>query len=172
MPVFTSDVTVNSTVGLTDTELRATPLPISGTITATPTGTQDVNLVSTIAVPVTGTFFQATQPVSGPLTDAQLRATPVPVATTPVMASTATITRVATSGSSVLLLAANANRKGFIVMTETGTANYVALAATASLTAYTYFLGSASVLEKSGYTGPVALIRSSGSGNVQITELV
>jgi len=30
-------------------------------------------------VPVTGTFFQATQPVSGPLTDAQLRATPVPV---------------------------------------------------------------------------------------------
>ena len=28
---------------------------------------------------VTGTFFQATQPVSGPLTDTQLRATPVPV---------------------------------------------------------------------------------------------
>lgn len=29
--------------------------------------------------PVSGTFFQATQPVSGPLTDTQLRATPVPV---------------------------------------------------------------------------------------------
>jgi hypothetical protein len=29
--------------------------------------------------PVTGTFFQATQPVSGPLTDAQLRAAVVPV---------------------------------------------------------------------------------------------
>jgi hypothetical protein len=32
------------------------------------------------AVPVSGTFWQATQPVSGPLTDVQLRATAVPVA--------------------------------------------------------------------------------------------
>ena len=30
-------------------------------------------------VPVSGTFFQATQPVSGPVTDAQLRATPVEI---------------------------------------------------------------------------------------------
>lgn len=49
-------VTVTGTVttgGLTDTELRATPVPVSGTVTA-----------------------------SGPLTDAQLRATPVPVSGT------------------------------------------------------------------------------------------
>jgi len=45
------------------------------------------------AVPVSGTFFQGTQPVSGPLTDAQLRAVAVPVsgtffqATQPVSAS-------------------------------------------------------------------------------------
>lgn len=32
--------------------------------------------------PVTGTFWQTTQPVSGPLTDAQLRATPVPISGT------------------------------------------------------------------------------------------
>lgn len=32
--------------------------------------------------PVSGTFWQATQPVSGPLTDTQLRATPVPVSGT------------------------------------------------------------------------------------------
>lgn len=38
---------------LTDAQLRASPVPISGTITATPTGTQDVNIVSTIALPVT-----------------------------------------------------------------------------------------------------------------------
>lgn len=31
---------------LTDTELRATPVPVSGTVTATPSGTQDVNVVS------------------------------------------------------------------------------------------------------------------------------
>lgn len=34
---------------------------------------------SAITQPVSGTFWQATQPVSGPLTDAQLRASAVPV---------------------------------------------------------------------------------------------
>lgn len=34
------------------------------------------------AIPVTGTFWQATQPVSGPVTDAQIRATPLPVSGT------------------------------------------------------------------------------------------
>lgn len=81
---------------LTDTQLRATPVPISGTVTANAgTGTQDVS-VQNASLAVTGTFFQATQPISiaavvpvsdnggsltvdGPLTDVQLRATPVPV---------------------------------------------------------------------------------------------
>lgn len=37
---------------------------------------------SGVTQPVSGTFWQATQPVSGPLTDAQLRASPVPVSGT------------------------------------------------------------------------------------------
>lgn len=41
--------------GLTDTQLRATAVPVSGTITANVSGT----------VPVSGTFWQATQPISG-----------------------------------------------------------------------------------------------------------
>jgi hypothetical protein len=41
-----------------------------------------VSLAVAPTTPVTGTFFQATQPVSGPLTDTQLRATPVPVSGT------------------------------------------------------------------------------------------
>ena len=64
------------TLGLTDAQLRATPVPVSGTVA------------------VTGTFFQVTQPVSGtvgvsgsvsvtgPLTDTQLRATALPVSGT------------------------------------------------------------------------------------------
>jgi hypothetical protein len=63
---------------LTDTQLRATPVPVSGPLT-------DTQLRAT-PVPVSGTVsvsnFPATQPVSGPLTDAQLRATPVPVSGT------------------------------------------------------------------------------------------
>ena len=39
-------------------------LKVVGTFTVVPSGTQDVNIVSTIPLPVTGTFFQTTQPVS------------------------------------------------------------------------------------------------------------
>ncbi len=94
----TQPVSIAATVAvsgpLTDTQLRATAVPISGTVTANVgTGTQPVSgtfwqatqpvsIASMPSTPVTGTFWQATQPVSGPLTDAQLRATPVPVSGT------------------------------------------------------------------------------------------
>lgn len=178
MSVFTNEVILDPsalplpvTGPLTDAQLRAAVVPISGSVSVS-------NLPAT--QPVSGTVavsnFPATQPVSGPLTDAQLRATPVPisgtVSTTSAAASTATIARVATTASSVVLLAANASRKKAIIMTETGAANYVAFAATASLTAYTYLLGSTTVLEVTGYTGVISVIRASGSGNIQVTELV
>ena len=87
-------------VGLTDAQLRATPVAVSGTFwqaTQPVSGTfwqatQPVSIASwggltdaqlrASAVPVSGTFWQATQPVSftwAGLTDAQLRATAVPV---------------------------------------------------------------------------------------------
>lgn len=66
---------------LTDTQLRATPVPMSGTVSVSNfPATQPVSIAST--VPVSGTFWQATQPVSGPLTDTQLRASAVPVSGT------------------------------------------------------------------------------------------
>ncbi len=48
---------------LTDTQVRATPLPVSGTVTVN-VGLTDAQLRA-VAVPVSGTFYQATQPVSG-----------------------------------------------------------------------------------------------------------
>lgn len=98
-----------TTGGLTDTQLRLTPVPVSltsttvtGTVGVTQSGTWTVqpgNTANTTAwkvdgsavtQPVSGTFFQSTQPVSiaasvavtGPLTDTQLRLTPVPVSGT------------------------------------------------------------------------------------------
>ncbi len=65
--------------GLTDTQLRALAVPVSGTFWQ---ATQPVSIASMPSTPVTGTFFQATQPVSGPLTDTQLRASTVPVSLT------------------------------------------------------------------------------------------
>ncbi len=73
--------------GLTDVELRAAPVPVSGPLT-------DAQLRA-VGVPVTGTFWQATQPVSGtvtatgPLTDTQLRAAAVPVSLATLPALTA-----------------------------------------------------------------------------------
>ncbi len=65
---------------LTDAQLRAAPVPVSGTFFQ---ATQPVSGTFWQATqPVSGTFWQATQPVSGPLTDTQLRATPVPVSGT------------------------------------------------------------------------------------------
>lgn len=55
LPVSIQNASLAVTGPLTDAQLRAS------------------------AVPVSGTFWQATQPVSGPLTDAELRASPVPV---------------------------------------------------------------------------------------------
>ena len=98
---------------LTDAQLRAAAVPVTGTITSLTqmngqaismntgvrdAGTQRVTIATNDSVPVTGTFYQATQPVSGtfwqttqpvsiaasvavtgPLTDAQLRAAAVPI---------------------------------------------------------------------------------------------
>lgn len=66
--------------GLTDTQIRATPLPVSGTVTASISGTVTVtggltdtqlrasavpvSIATMPSTPVTGTFWQATQPIS------------------------------------------------------------------------------------------------------------
>lgn len=78
-----------SSGGLTDTELRATAVPVSGTVTAsdgggslTVDGSVSVsNFPATQAVSgtVTANAGTGTMAVSGPLTDTQLRATAVPV---------------------------------------------------------------------------------------------
>ncbi len=53
--------TITTTGGLTDTQLRATAVPVSGTFYQ---ATQPVSLATAPTTPVTGTFWQATQPVS------------------------------------------------------------------------------------------------------------
>lgn len=103
MATTSAPVLVN---GLTDAQLRASPVPVSASIDTTGlateakqtagnstlssllsalqlkanlTETQPVSLATVPTHGVTGTFWQATQPVSGPLTDAQLRNTAIPV---------------------------------------------------------------------------------------------
>jgi hypothetical protein len=118
-------LSTRAVTGLTDTQLRASAVPVSGTfwqatqpVSAAslplPSGaaaehttaasphacrltdgssfydgrqiraltSADQITVANASIAVTGTFWQATQPVSGPLTDAQLRASAVPVSGT------------------------------------------------------------------------------------------
>jgi hypothetical protein len=74
-PVSLASTTVTGSVAvtgpLTDTQLRATPVPVSGTVTTTGlTDTQlratavPISMATAPTTPVTGTFWQATQPVS------------------------------------------------------------------------------------------------------------
>lgn len=74
--VLSSDQDALAVTGpLTDTQLRATPVPVSGSITTTGPLT-DTQLRAT-PVPVSGTVT-----ASGPVTDTQIRATPLPVSGT------------------------------------------------------------------------------------------
>lgn len=103
-------ITVDGPV--TDAQLRAAAVPVSGPLTDTQLRAAAVP----VSGPLTDTQLRATPvPVSGGLTDAQLRAGPVPVQITAVSPRTPTTTSVAGTASSVLILAANANRKGFSV---------------------------------------------------------
>lgn len=81
----TNGLALDSSVNglLTNTQLRASPVPVNGTVTANAgSGTMLVD-GSAHTQPVSGTVaVSGSVAVTGPLTDAQLRATPVPVSGT------------------------------------------------------------------------------------------
>lgn len=85
---------------LTDTQLRATAVPVSGTVTASGPLT-DTQLRAT-PVPVSGTVT-----ASGPLTDTQLRATAVPISGT----VTATVTGATITGDVTVIQGTATNLK-------------------------------------------------------------
>lgn len=138
--------------------------------------------------PVSGTVsvgnFPATQPVSiaasvavtGPLTDTQLRATPVPISgtvtTSPVSSSTSTVVQVVVSATTnTTIKAANAGRKQLIIFAPKSTI-YVKLGVGASATSFTYVGASAnSVLEIDVWQGQVDVF-STVAQTVNVTELV
>jgi hypothetical protein len=96
--------------GLTDAQLRAAAVPVSGTFWQ---ATQPVSIASMPTTPVTGTFWQATQPVSftwAGLTDAQLRATAVPVSASALPLPTGAATETTIAAVNAKLPALDAGR--------------------------------------------------------------
>lgn len=88
-------------------------------------------------------------------------------------ATTGTVTSVAGSATSVTLLAANTSRAGAVIFNDSTVALAVALAATASLTAYTVSIPAQGIYElpAPGYTGIVSGIWATATGSARITEL-
>lgn len=136
-----------SSGGLTDAELRATPVPMS--------------LATAPTTPVTGTFWQATQPVSGTVT------------ADPTFPATAAVTSVAASASNVTLKASNAARRGLSVYNDSSAILYVKFGATASSSSYTIQMAANSYYElpQPCYTGIIDGIWASATGNARITEV-
>lgn len=154
---------------LTDTELRATPVPISGTVTATPTGTQvvsatdldvrDLTHVSDSVKVGDGTDTLAVNADGSINVNATQGGTP-----------TATVTRVAVSTTVATLQASNAARKRLIVHNETGTL-FVKLGSAATNNDYTYRLTGNTMVEIDFYTGIVTAIKGTGNSDAQVTEI-
>ncbi len=133
---------------------------------------------SAVTQPVSGSVsvsnFPVTQPVSGPLTDAQLRATPVPVSTTITFpaSSSSTVSQITSTGANQTILAANANRKKVLLHFTSGTW-YVKFGATASATSRTYVVPNTALdIEEDVWKGVIDAFCTSSGKLVDVTELV
>lgn len=88
--------------------------------------------------------------------------------------STSTVTRVNSSATSVVALAANANRKGAIFYNDSKAFCYLCFGSTASSSSYTFKMtqGSVVIIEQLPvYTDIVSAIWTSVDGALQVTEL-
>jgi hypothetical protein len=121
--------------------------------------------------------------VTGPLTDTQLRATPVPVSGTLVATPTTSNTATAPAGNTIdgtaeTVLAANANRKRLILQNVGTTRIYVAFGATPTTSNYHLALpaggsqndGSSAPYLDTLWIGDVQVISSAAGGLLQVTE--
>lgn len=158
---------------LTDTQLRATAVPVSAASLPLPTGAATESTLSTLngKIPsnltVTSTRLLVdgsgvTQPVSGTVT------------ATPPTASSSSVTSVSGSASSVSLLASNSSRKMATFYNDSTATLYLKLGTTASTTSYTVQLVAGAYYELPGnqvYTGAIDGIWASATGAVRITEI-
>lgn len=121
-----------------------TPIRVLGTFT--PTGTQDVNIVSPL---------------------------PIPVDLTIDVAATSVVTRIPSSLTNVTLAAANLDRKGLSLYNDSNASQYVKFGTTATTTDFTMVLTSKAFYEMPFpiYVGQIDVISSSAVGAIQVTEL-
>lgn len=221
VPVSLASTTITGSVAvtgpLTDAQLRATPVPVSGTVatggltdaqlraSAVPvTANAGTNLnTSLLALEATQTSRAAKAQITDGTRDGTVKAastaavatdTAVVVALSPnnsptvtqgtantnanawpvkeVRAATGTLTNVASSATSVTLLASNASRLGAAIFNDSVEKLYVKLGATASITSFTLVLDSQCYCEiPFNYTGLIDGIWPTATGTARVTEV-
>jgi hypothetical protein len=152
--------------------------PVSGSVSVSnfpavqPVSDNGASLTVDGAVSVTGSVA-----VTGPLTDTELRATPVPVSGTVAVSNfpggstaLATVTQVSVGTSPVTVSVSNAAKVRVIIYNETGTL-FVKLGTGASASSYSYRLTANSLTEIDTYTGAISAVKASGTTNVLVTEV-
>lgn len=132
---------------------------------------------------VTVLNFPATQPVSGTVgvsgtvtvsgTATVSNGGTFPVQATETRPGTSSVTSVASSASSVSLLASNANRRAATIYNDSSADLYVKFGATASSSSFTVKMAANSYFEfpQPCYTGAVDGIWGSATGAARLTEL-
>ena len=157
-------------------------LVLGATTTAAPTYTtaQSNPLSLTTAGAVRVDASATTQPVSGTVTVTQATGTNLhavidsgTITTTLATVSTATLTNVSGSASSVQLLASTAGRKMATFYNDSTVTAYLKLGTTASTTSYTVLMRPNDYYELSQpvYTGRIDAIWDSAAGAMRITEM-
>lgn len=163
--IVTGDVTVSAGVNVNNFPVTQ---PVSGTVSVSNfPATQNVAVTSSVEVEVKNDSGSAI-PVTGPLTDTQLRATPVPV--TSGSLATAAVSLLAVGPTVLTALASVSTRAKFILYNETGTL-FIKLGSGASATDYSMRLTANTSWEFSGYSGIVTVIKSSGTSNLLVTSI-
>jgi hypothetical protein len=86
--------------------------------------------------------------------------------------STASLTSVASSATSVSILSSNSIRKGLILWNDSTATAYVAFAASSSTSAFTIKMGPGAYWEMATlYTGAISAIWDVANGSMRVTEL-
>jgi len=147
-----------STGGLTDAELRVSPVPVTGTVTITGGGdasaanqTTEIGLLTTIDGDTSNISTQINKLVQRPTTGAQ--------------------SSVSASITNVTLLASNSGRLGATLYNDSTSIAYVRFAATATSSNFSVKMFPEDFIEiPFGYTGIIDCIHVSATGAVRITE--
>lgn len=164
----------NNNIG--DVDVATLPVAFNtGTRSAT---TQRVTVATDDSVPVTGTFWQATQPVSGTFYQVtQPVSIAATVTTKKLLGSTTANTNVSTSTTVATALSSNVNRIKATIYNDSTTGMLLVKEGTgASATSYTHVLSAATATSPGGeaiiddYYGDITVILTAGTGTARVGE--